>query len=107
MNTDSNFAPDLRGSSSKLVSKEETQRILGYAFEVLNEIGHGLHEKIYEDGLTVAFMMNGVPFEQQRAYPVLFQDRKVGEFIPDLVVFGVVLVDPKVIDRITDHERGK
>lgn len=37
----------------------------------------------------------------------MFRDRKVGEFIPDLVAFGVVIVDPKVIDRITDHERGK
>ena len=107
MNTDSNLMPDLHGTSSKLVLKEETHRILGHAFEVLNEIGHGLHEKIYENGLTVAFTINGIPFEQQRAYPVMFRDRKVGEFIPDLVAFGVVIVDPKVIDRITDHERGK
>jgi GxxExxY protein len=107
MNTDSNFMPDLHGTSSKLILKEETHRILGYAFEVLNEIGHGLHEKIYENGLTVAFKMSNVPFEQQRVFPVQFRSHKVGEFIPDLVVFGAVIVDPKVIDRITDHERGK
>jgi GxxExxY protein len=46
-------------------------------------------------------------FRLSNAYPVMFRDRKVGEFIPDLVAFGVVIVDPKVIDRITDHERGK
>jgi len=27
-------------------------------------------------------------------------------FIPDLIAFDAVVVDTKVIDRITDHERG-
>jgi GxxExxY protein len=31
---------------------------------------------------------------------------KVGLFIPDLIAFDAVVVDTKVIDRITDHERG-
>jgi GxxExxY protein len=31
----------------------------------------------------------------------------VGEFIPDLIAFSSVIVDAKVIDRITDHERGQ
>lgn len=26
---------------------------------------------------------------------------------PDLIAFGSVIVDAKVIDRITDHERGQ
>jgi len=32
--------------------KAETEKIIGFGFEVLNEIGHGLHEKIYENALT-------------------------------------------------------
>ena len=31
----------------------------------------------------------------------------MGEFVPDLIAFGTVIVDTKVIDHITDHERGK
>ena len=31
----------------------------------------------------------------------------VGEFVPDLLVNGVVVVDTKTIDRITDVERGQ
>jgi len=27
-------------------------------------------------------------------------------FVPDLIVFDSVVVDTKVIDRVTDHERG-
>ena len=113
MNTDRNNLaayemPDLRrGGASKLILKEETERIIGFAFEVLNEVGHGLNEKIYENALTVLFKQNDIAFDQQRRFPVLFRGVEVGEFIPDLIVFSSVVVDPKVIDRITDHERGK
>ena len=45
--------PDLwRGGESKLIFKAETQRIIGLAFEVLNEIGHGLNEKNYRERIN-------------------------------------------------------
>ena len=44
------WGPDLAHfGNSKLILKKETEAILGCAFDVLNEIGHGLHEKIYEN----------------------------------------------------------
>jgi len=73
----------------------------------LNEVGSGLLEKVYENSLTVLFKQNGVAFDQQRRFPVLFRGVQVGEFIPDLIAFNSVIVDTKVIDRITDHERGQ
>ena len=106
MNTDT--YPDLkRGSDSKLILKEETQKLIGFAFEVLNEIGHGLNEKIYENSLVVLFKQNDITFDQQRRFSVFFREVEVGEFIPDLIAFGSVIVDRKVIDQITDHERGQ
>ena len=106
MNTDSK--PDLHHSeNTKLLLKDETQRIIGLSFEVLNEVGHGLHEKIYENALVVGFKQLGIPFDQQRRFPVLFREFQVGEFAPDLIAFGSVVLDAKVIDRISDHERGQ
>ena len=96
-----------RGGEPPYILKAETERIIGFAFEVLNEIGHGFHEKIYENALTVLFKLNGIAFDQQRRFPVLFRGVEVGEFVPDLIVFGSVIVDPKVTDHITDFERGK
>ena len=105
---DTDERPDLRrGGESKLLLKAETEKIIGFAFEILNEVGHGLNEKIYENSLTVVFKLNGIAFDQQRRFPVFFREMEVGEFIPDLIAFGSVVVDTKVIDCITDHERGK
>ena len=106
MNTD--LIPDLKHpANTRLLLKAETEKILGCAFDVLNEIGHGLYEKLYEDGLTVAFRLAGIPYDQQRRFPVLFKGHKIGEFVPDLLVFDSVVVDAKVVDKITDHERGQ
>ena len=105
---DTDERPDLRrGGESKLLLKAETERIIGFAFEVSNEVGHGLNEKIYENSLTVLFKSSGIAFDQQRRFPVFFRGVEVGEFGPDLITFGSVIVDAKVIDRITDRERGQ
>jgi GxxExxY protein len=105
---DTDKRPDLwRGGESKLLLKAETEKIIGFAFEVLNELGHGLNEKIYENSLAVLFKLNKIAFDQQRRFSVSFRGVEVGEFVPDLIVFGSVIVDTKVIDRITDHERGQ
>ena len=107
MNTDAKtdlFRPAI---NVNLLLKAETQKILGCAFDVLNEGGHGLNEKVYENSLVVAFQLLGIPFDQQRSFPVQFRGRQVGLFIPDLLVFDSVIVDAKVIDKITEHERGQ
>ena len=106
MNTDE--IPDLQHpENTKLLLKEETHQILGCAFEVLNEVGHGLDEKIYENALVVEFKLRGIAYDQQKHYPVLYKGVQIGEYVPDLIAFNSVIVDAKTIDRITDHERGK
>jgi len=104
---DTDAKPDLQGSNFKLLLKDETEQVIGLSFAVLNEVGHGLMEKIYENSLVIGFKQLGVAFDQQRRFPVHFRGVQVGEFIPDLIAFDAVVVDTKVIDRITDHERGQ
>ena len=106
MNTDK--TPDLANAeNARFLLKEETHRIIGCAFEVLNELGHGLYEKIYENALVVEFELQGIPRAQQRRFDVLYRKHPVGFYIPDLIAFGQVIVDAKTIESITDEERGK
>ncbi len=93
-------------NNGKLLAKDEVFQIVGSAIEVLNALGHGLLEKPYENALAVEFRLRNIPFRQQPFFDVLYKEHKVGLFIPDLIAFDSVVVDTKVIDRITDHERG-
>ena len=84
-----------------------TFAIIGCAMEVLNELGSGLHEKPYENALVVEFRLHSIPYDQQRRFPVDYKGVNVGEYIPDLIAGSAVIVDTKVIERITDVERGQ
>ena len=90
----------------KLLLKEQVFQIVGCAIEVLNTLGHGLVEKPYENALVVEFGLRKIPFRQQPSFDVLYKGHRVGLFIPDLIAFDALIVDTKMIDRITDHERG-
>lgn len=87
--------------------QQTTHEIIGCAFEVINELGHGLNEKSYENALVVEFQIRAIAYQQQRRFPVVYKGRQVGEFIPDLIAADSVIVDAKCIEKITDHERGK
>ncbi|HRZ54565.1 MAG TPA: GxxExxY protein [Candidatus Paceibacterota bacterium] len=90
-----------------MILKNEVYRVVGCAIEVLRGIGHGWHEKPYENALVVEFRLAGVPYTQQPRYPILYKGVTVGEYVPDLIAFETVVVDAKVIEAITDHERGQ
>lgn len=91
----------------QLLHRELVYSLVGCAFEVLKELGHGLHEKPYENALAVEYRRRSISFDQQRRFDVLYKGVPVGEYVPDLLVEGAVIVDAKVIDHITDHERGQ
>ena len=94
-------------TNSKVFLKDEVYQIVGAAIEVLNELGPGLNEKPYENALVVEFGLRQIPYQQQPNFNVLYKGHPVGLFIPDLIAFSSVVVDTKVIECITDAERGQ
>lgn len=87
--------------------KAESQQIVGAAMEVLNEIGHGFHEKPYENALVVEFCLREISCQQQRQFDILYKGEKVGNYMPDLIAYEKIVVDTKVIETITDREIGQ
>jgi GxxExxY protein len=94
-------------ANEELMLKDEVFRIVGAAIEVLNQLGHGLHEKPYENALVVEFGLRSIQIVQQPSFDIVYKGVKVGEYVPDLITFNAVVVDTKVIDATTDHERGR
>ena len=99
--------PPIDANERELILKEEVYAVVGCALEVLNVLGHGLHEKIYENCLCIEFRLRGITHTQQERHRVMYKGEVVGEYVPDLVVQGKLIVDTKTIERITDHERGQ
>lgn len=91
----------------KLIYKKEVFEVVGCAMEVLNELGHGLLEKPYENALAVELELNNIIVQQQSRYKVIYKGVQVGEYIPDLITHEKLVVDTKVVERITDNEIGQ
>ncbi len=85
-----------------LIHEELSKEIIGAAMEVLNELKPGLDEKLYENALVVELRERGHVVEQQRSFPVAYKRINVGTLIPDLIVDGKVIVDPKVVTAFND-----
>ena len=79
-----------------MLHEETTKDIIGAAMAVLNELRPGLDEKLYENALVIELVARGHTVEQQREYPVHYRSQFIGKLIPDLIVDGKVIADPKV-----------
>jgi len=72
-----------------------TEKIIGCAFKVGTALGYGFMEKVYENALAHELRKAGLKVEQQFPIKVWYDGVLVGEYVADLVVEGVVLVELK------------
>lgn len=79
-----------------------SRSIVGASMQVLNTLKPGLSEKAYENSLVVELEKRGHMIEQQRSFDVFYEGVLVDRLIPDLLVDGKVVVDPKVVSGFTD-----
>ncbi|HWH69912.1 MAG TPA: GxxExxY protein [Candidatus Sulfotelmatobacter sp.] len=82
--------------------EELTRSIIGAAMSVLSELKPGLDEKLYENALLIELAARGHTIEQQREFSVHYRGHFIGKLIPDLIVDGQVIADPKVVTAFTD-----
>ncbi len=86
-----------------LVHEELSGAIIGAAMTVLNKLKPGLDEKLYENALVIELRKRGHTIQQQRRFPVYYDEELVGTLVPDLIVDGLVIVDPKVVSSFNEH----
>jgi GxxExxY protein len=79
-----------------------TKNIIGAAMAVLNELKPGLDEKLYENAMVIELTARGHSIEQQRDFPVHYRAHFIGKLVPDLIVDGKVIADPKVVNEFND-----
>src|SRR5689334_8675178 len=85
-----------------MLHEQITQDIIGAAMAVLNELRPGLDEKLYENALVIELQARGRPAEQQREHPVYYRGHFIGKPVPDLIVDGKVIADPKVVTAFNE-----
>ena len=89
----------------KLVHAKLTRSIIGCAIEVINELGHGFLESVYEKAMMVSLSDAGLSAQTQKPLKVLFREKPVGEFYADLLVEEKVIIELKTVKALApEHE---
>ena len=85
--------------------KELTEKIIGCAYRVYNQMGFGFLESVYEKCLLIELHKAGLKAESQQAITVYYENQIVGDFVADIVVEDSVILELKSVRRLVKvHE---
>jgi len=79
-----------------------TQKIIGCAMKVHNELGNGFQEVVYQRALAYEMQTADLNFIREQAMQILYKDFDVGTRRADFVVEDKVMVELKAITKIED-----
>lgn len=85
----------------QLLYKEESYIIQGGAFEVYKQFRNRHKEKLYSRALIEYFNNKNLVVEAEKRIPIYFQGKKVGTYIPDIVVSGLIFLELKCKPYLT------
>ena len=77
-----------------------TETIIGCAYRVYNKMGFGFLESVYEKCLLIEMCKAGLDIETQKPITVYYDGEVVGEFVADMMVNDVVIIELKSVRRI-------
>lgn len=86
-----------------ILFKEESYKIIGACFEVHKILGHGFKEIIYKDALEMEFDKNGIPFQREKSYSIIYKEQKLKHyFMADFIVHDNIILEIKIGSYIGD-----
>jgi GxxExxY protein len=93
------------GQDIGMKHEQITKSVIGCAFEVINELGAGFLESVYEKALLLALREEGLDGVAQHPVKVMFRGVCVGDFYADIFVEKKVIVELKAVKTIApEHE---
>jgi GxxExxY protein len=92
----------------ELLLKDEVYAIVGAAMEVHRELRGGYLEAVYQEAMEIELIDRQVPFVACAQIALHYKGRVMRKFyIADLLCYGQVLVELKVMERLTSRETAQ
>jgi GxxExxY protein len=89
----------------ELIFKEEAYEIAGASMDVYYTLGRGFLEPVYQEALAVEFKRRRIPFDREKRLDLFYKGTKLQKtYSPDFVCYEKIVVELKVIPRITNIE---
>ena len=83
-----------------MLHSELTEKIIACAYKVYNQMGYGYLESVYEKCLLIELADIGLNVEVQKPLKVFYKGRVVGNFVADIIVNDIVIIELKSVNKI-------
>jgi GxxExxY protein len=92
-------------TDNNYMHSELTDKIIGCAYDVYNQLGFGFMEKVYENAMMIKLPQKGLEAVQQAPINVYFEDKLVGEYFADILVSNKIILEFKAVSALSKaHE---
>ena len=87
-----------------LLYQDESYKIRGACFNVYNILGGGIQGKIITRALTQELLSKELKIESQPRIDIVYKGKKIGIYIPDIIINNTIIVEIKSKPLITKED---
>jgi GxxExxY protein len=85
--------------------QELTDQVIKAFYKVLNTLGFGFLEKVYQNALFIELRNLGLQCETQKQIKVNYEGYEVGVYYPDIIVNDLLILELKAAESVAEeHE---
>ena len=91
-----------------LLYPQECYKINGAIYEVHKELGPGLLEKVYQDALEREFILQGIPYEREKSFSIMYKGIQLTEkYVADFVCYNKIVVELKAVEELNPVHKAQ
>ena len=88
--------------------KDYAYPLVGAIYEVHSELGPGLNEYVYQEGLAMQLEEEGIPFEREKELTIKYHGKLMNAtYRMDFLCAGTIVIECKSVERLTPDHRAQ
>lgn len=88
--------------------ENECRAIIGAAFEVHNELGHGFLENVYQEALMIEFQEKGIDYLKEKKLLIRYKGHLLDKYyVADFLCFEKIIIEIKACESIKSEHVGQ
>lgn len=89
-------------------NKELLYNIVGILYDVHKELGAGLNEAVYQEGLKIELELQDIQFEKEVSFHPIYKGKEMESLYRlDFLIDDDVIVELKAVSELTDDHRAQ
>jgi len=91
-----------------MIYKNEVYEIIGACMEVHSVLGHGFHESVYQEAVSMEFIKRGISFQKEVLLEITYKGTVLRKkYFADFVCNEKIIVEFKACSALLDAHMGQ